>query len=380
MSSKTVDFLSHMSQMEDPRIERKKLYRLDEILLVMVCAVICGAESFVDISDFGKGKLDYLRRFLPFKHGVASHDTFRRVLSLLCPHAFQQCFTAWVKGLQSELAGVIAIDGKCLRHSFDNQEGKSAIYMVSAFSCANALVLGQEKVSDKSNEITAIPKLLDLLDVKGCIVSIDAIGCQKNIASQIVSKEADYVLSLKGNQGNLHKDIALFFEEQSSKNTKDHAFDYHSTTDGDHGRIETRECWSTNDIVWLNESHQWPGLKSIAMVKSKRTIGDKETQETRYYITSLACEASAVLSAIRQYWAIENTVHWTLDVTLKEDMSRIRKGNTPQNMATIRHVTLNMIQNYKKKTNMSVRRIIKNAGWHQQFLFDVMKQNFNEIF
>ena len=237
MSSKTPSFLDHMSGISDPRIERHKLYSLDELLLVAICAIICGAENFVDMVDFGRRKESYLRKFLPFENGIASDDTFRRVFSMICPKEFQRCFVKWVKSLQKELKDIVAIDGKCLRHSFDNQEGKSAIYMVSAFACANRLVLGQEKVRDKSNEITAIPNLLKLLDITGCIVSIDAMGCQREIASQILLKEADYVLSLKGNQGNLHKDIRLFFEEQFSKEKQDHKIDYHKKTDGDHGRI-----------------------------------------------------------------------------------------------------------------------------------------------
>lgn len=368
-----VSFLNHFSQLEDPRIERKKLYPLNEIFLVTLTATICGAESWRDLEIFGFEKLDFLRQFLPFVNGIPSHDTFARVFSLIDPKMFGECFIQWVKSLQEVVPELISIDGKTLRRSFDKAHSKSAIHLVSAFASESRLVLAQVKVDEKSNEITAIPSLLNLLAIKGAIITIDAMGCQKDIAQVITEKKGDYVLALKGNQGALHDQVKDHFELEQKNEFKGVKHDYHSEYDKGHGRIEHRECWTTNQIDWIEGTKDWAGLSSIAMVKSKRIIGDKETTETRYYISSLTSNAQLIARSVRAHWSIENTLHWTLDVTLNEDASRIRARNAPENMAIIRRIGLNLLQKAKPK-DMSIKGLRKGAGWSKRILEDVLRQ------
>lgn len=362
-------FLSYIEELEDPRIDRKKLYPLSEVLLIVLTAVICGAEGWEDIADFGLGKLEYLRKFLPFENGAPSHDTIRRVMINLNPGAFESCFISWVKSLRDIIGEVIAVDGKTVRRSHKRNEGKEAIHMVSAFAANARLVLGQKKTRDKSNEITAIPELLNLLDISSSIITIDAMGCQKEIAKIIIDKKADYILALKGNQGTLYEDVALFLQ----------GTDYsHATcekTDAGHGRIEIRKAKISSDVSWLKPHHNWQGLSSIAMIESTRIIGDKETKETRYYITSLPQNAELFLDSVRSHWAIENSLHWTLDMTLREDESRIRSSNAQQNLVIIRHAALNMLNQAKAKMkNMSVKRLRKNAGWVDSIMTGILQQ------
>jgi predicted transposase YbfD/YdcC len=366
-----IGFLAHFARLEDPRQAAKTLYPLDEILLVSLCGVICGADSWVEVSTFGKMKLEFLRRFLPFKDGVPSHDTFGDVFAALDPEAFQACFVAWTASLARHIAGVVAIDGKTLRRSFDRANGQAAIHMVSAWSSSQHLVLGQEKVAEKSNEITSIPKLLDLLSLKGAIVTIDAIGCQTAIAQKIVDKGADYVLALKANQGTLHRDIELFFQEQLARDFADARFDHHATVDADHGRIEERGCWATDDIDWLRKLHaDWPALRSIVMIRAQRTLNGETSTETRYFISSLAANARQLAEAVRAHWGIENRLHWVLDMTFREDESRIRKDNAPHNAAILKHMALNMLK--KTPSRRSVRLKRKSAGWDNDFLASIL--------
>jgi predicted transposase YbfD/YdcC len=366
-----IGFLAHFARLEDPRQAAKTLYPLDEILLVSLCGVICGADSWVEVSTFGKMKLEFLRRFLPFKDGVPSHDTFGDVFAALDPEAFQACFVAWTASLARHIAGVVAIDGKTLRRSFDRANGQAAIHMVSAWSSSQHLVLGQEKVAEKSNEITSIPKLLDLLSLKGAIVTIDAIGCQTAIAQKIVDKGADYVLALKANQGTLHRDIELFFQEQLARDFADARFDHHATVDADHDRIEERGCWATDDIDWLRKLHaDWPALRSIVMIRAQRTLNGETSTETRYFISSLAANARQLAEAVRAHWGIENRLHWVLDMTFREDESRIRKDNAPHNAAILKHMALNMLK--KTPSRRSVRLKRKSAGWDNDFLASIL--------
>lgn len=366
-----IGFLAHFARLEDPRQAAKTLYPLDEILLVSLCAVICGADSWVEVSTFGKMKLEFLRRFLPFKDGVPSHDTFGDVFAALDPEPFRDCFVAWTASLARHIEGVVAIDGKTLRGSFDRANGQAAIHMVSAWSSSQHLVLGQEKVAEKSNEITAIPKLLDLLSLKGAIVTIDAIGCQTAIARKIVDKDADYVLALKGNQGTLHRDIELFFQEQLARDFADARFDHHTTVDADHGRLEERDCWVTDDIAWLRKSHaDWPALRSIIMIRARRTLNGGTSSETRYFISSLAADARQLAEAVRAHWGIENRLHWVLDMTFREDESRIRKDNAPHNASILKHMALNMLK--KAPSRRSIRLKRKSAGWDNEFLQSVL--------
>lgn len=353
-------FLHHFDKLEDPRIDRKKLYPLSEILFVVLCASICGAQSWRDFVTFGEEKLDYLRQFLPFIHGIPSKNTFAHVLAALEPASFKACFIQWIQSFQSALKDVIAIDGKTLRKSFDKATEQSAIHRVSAFATSSQLVLAQEKVDEKSNEITAIPKLLDLLAIKGAIVSIDAMGTQKNIARKIRQKKADYVLSLKGNHSVLHDEIRLFLSDEIEKrhqNKPHRIVDYYESYDKGHGRIEQRLCYVTDQIDWLEQRTQWCDLNTVAMVESRVNLGDKSTSEQRYFISSLPPNAEEIAQAIRSHWAIENSLHWVLDVTLGEDLSRVRKDNAPENMAMVRHTVLNLLRGAKGqfKKDMSLK-------------------------
>jgi predicted transposase YbfD/YdcC len=373
-------FLSHFDALEDPRIERKKLYPLAEILLIVLCGSICGAQSWRDFVSFGEEKQAYLRQFLPFDNGVPCKNTFARVMSALEPKAFKDCFIAWIQSVQSTLQELVAIDGKSLRKSFDSTQGSSAIHMVSAFATSAQLVLGQEKVDDKSNEITAIPKLLDLLALEGSIVSIDAMGTQKQLAHMIRQKKADYLLALKGNHRQLHEDIRLFLSreiEKSKKQKPNQIVDCYQYCDKGHGRIEQRICYATDQIAWLDQRSQWCDLRSIVRVDSYVTIHGETTTEQRYFISSLPPNAREMADAVRSHWAIENSLHWVLDVTLGEDNSGVRKDYAPENMAIVRHITLNLLQNTKRKyKDMSIKRLQKKAGWGNSTLDLILRQEF----
>ena len=370
--SKLETFLEYFSRLEDPRIERNKLYPLDEILLVVLCGTICGAEGWEEFQEFGIQKFSFLKSYLPFKNGIPCHETFKRVISSLNPNEFKDCFIQWVQSFQASLKEVIAIDGKTLRHTFDRAKNKSAIHMISAFATNSKIVLGQRKTNDKSNEITAIPELLELLSIKGSIVTIDAMGCQKDIAEKIIEKKADYVLALKGNQGNLYEDIKSFFEQEVKRERyfKDTNLKYFEETDKAHGRIETRKCWVTDETDWIYKKEAWRGLTSIAIVESSRTLNGKTSKEKRFYISSFPPNAEIIGKAVRSHWGIENSLHWVLDMTYREDESRIRDKNAAENLAIIRHTSLNILQNYKQKTKSrsSIKGTRKKAGWNNDIL------------
>ena len=361
-------FLDAFSAIEDPRSTRNQLYTVSEILLLTLCAVLCGADGWQDIEDYGKAKLDFLRQYFDYVNGIPSDDTVRRFYRSIDPSTFEKLFREWVQGLAKVTdTQVIAIDGKCSRRRHD-EEG-NMLHMVSAFATEARIVLGQEKVADKSNEITAIPKLLNWLDIKGHIITIDAMGCQHAIADLIVKKEGDYIFSLKGNQGNLSDDVRLYFEAQKNIKTQ-HYVDY----DKGHGRLETRECFVVTDIQWLNDAHpKWTTIKSIIMVRSTREIKDKITTEDRYYISSLTLPPDRVLKAIRDHWAIENTLHWVLDMSFNEDYSRIRKENAPHVMAIFRHVASNLLQAAKKE-RQSIKGLRKLCGWDDATLERVISK------
>jgi len=368
--SQGVAFLEHFSGLEDRRQEKKVLYPLDEILLLTLCAVLCGGDGWVEVAAFGERKLDFLRRFRPFEHGTPSHDQLGNVFAALDAKKFQQCFIDWVGALGKGLGGVVAVDGKTLRRSFDKAGGKGPIHMISAWSSGQRLVLGQSKVDDKSNEITAIPELLDLLTLRGAIVTIDAIGCQKDIAAKIIDKEADYVLALKGNQGTLRDDVELFFAEQKGRNFADTEAGRQRTTEKSHGRLEVREYTVCDDIEWLRERHRWPGLGSIVMVECRREDAAKTQTETRFYISSLAADAPVIANAIRQHWGIENSLHWVMDMVFRDDECRIRKDNAPANFATIKHMASNLLRSSPGKQSMRLKRHL--TAWDDAFLYDVI--------
>jgi predicted transposase YbfD/YdcC len=372
-------WLEFFEEVPEPRQKAKVLYALPELLLCCLVGVLCGAEGWVEVEEYSEAKLDFLRRFLPFEHGIASHDTFSDVFNALDPEGFKAAFVAWTAALQENIREIVAIDGKTLRRSFDRSagQGRGPIHMISAWAAGQRLVLGQLAVGAKDNEITAIPDLLALLSLNGAIVTIDAIGCQKKIAAAIRQKGADYLLALKDNQPTLYRDVADFLAEQRAVGFKDCAaasWAAHQTTDADHGRVETRGHWITSDIGWLQERHpEWPDLISIGMIEAERQEpGKPATRHTRFYISSIAPDAAEFAHAARQHWGIENALHWVLDVIYREDECRIRKRNGPANFAIIRHITLNLLQRTKTTKKKSIRVKRGLAALDESFLQSVL--------
>jgi predicted transposase YbfD/YdcC len=364
--SETVVFLEYFKDLPDPRQLGKVVYPLDEVLLLCLLAVLGGAETFVDIARFGEKKLGLLRRFRPFRDGTPSHDHLGDIFATLDAEAFQRCFVAWAAALTGAPADVIAIDGKTLRRSYQKKGAKAPIHMVSAFAARQRLVLGQVKVAEKSNEIVAIPALLDMMAIEGAIVTIDAMGCQRDIAQKILDKKADYILALKGNQGTLREDVELFASEQKANGFKDTKVSRHETVDGDHGRIETRTITAIHDVAWLQERHDWPGLRGIVMIESTREIGEEIERETRFYITSLVLLAYALGPIIRSHWAVENSLHWVMDMIFRDDECRIRTDHAPANFTTLKHMAHNLIRKAPGKDSLRLKR--KIAAWDDDFL------------
>jgi predicted transposase YbfD/YdcC len=366
----------HFAGLDDPRVERTKLHPLVSILTIALCAVICGAESWDDIADFGEAKIDWLNSFLNLPHGIPSHDTFNRVFAALDPQQFRACFTRWMAAVATVLpTEVIALDGKTVRGSHDEVSGKAAVHMVSAWASANRLILAQVKVDDKSNEITAIPELLRALAIMGCIVTIDAIGCQREIARQVINQGADYVLALKENQGTLYADVVELFAHAQAGTIDELVVDESRTVGKGHGRIEIRRYCVIPDadaLAWLQDGHHWPGLRAIGMVEAERRIGATRTSERRYYLLSAPLPANAFGEAVRSHWGIENRVHWVLDVVFHEDQSRIRAGNAAENFVILRHLALNLLQQHPtKRPSIKGKRL--RAGWDNGFLLDVLR-------
>jgi predicted transposase YbfD/YdcC len=368
--SEAVVFLYYFKDLNDPRQQGKVQYPLNEVLLLCLFAILAGAETIADIARFGEKKLALLRRFLPFRDGTPAHDHLGDILAVLDAEKFQHCFVSWVSALKGAPADVIAIDGKTSRRSYQKKGAKDAIHIVSAFASRQRLVLGQTKVAEKSNEIIAIPKLLDMLVIEGAIITIDAMGCQRGIAQKIMEKNADYVLALKGNQSSLREDVELFAAEQKANGFKDTKVSRHETVDGDHGRIETRVYTVIHDIAWLQERHDWPGLKSVVMVESTREIGDKIEQETRFYITSLVLAAHLIGAVIRSHWVVENSLHWVMDMVFRDDECRVRKDHAPANFVTLRHMAHNLIRRAPGKDSLRMKR--KVAAWDDDFLVSLV--------
>src|SRR5215468_591922 len=369
-----IAFLGCFADFPDPRQRGKVIYPLEEVLLLCLLAVLAGAETFVDIARFGQKKIALLRRFLPFRDGTPSHDHLGDIFATLDAREFQRRFVTWVAKLIGVSADVVAIDGKTLRGSSHKKGGKAAIHMVSAFAARQRLVLGQVKVADKSNEIIAIPALLDMLAIEGAVVTIDAMGCQRDISQKVIDKKADYIFALKGNQGTLREDAEVFAAEQKANGFKDTKISQHKTIDADHGRIETRTYTVIHDVDWLQDNHQWPGLKSVVMVESEREIPAtakdpaKIERETRFYITSLVWLAGQIAPAVRGHWMIENGLHWMMDMMFRDDECRVRTDNAPANFTTIKHIALNLIRlkSSGKKDSMSTRRFV--ASWDDDYL------------
>ncbi|RLV61062.1 ISAs1 family transposase [Parashewanella curva] len=371
---KTTTISQHFANLPDPRIKRTQHHPLVNILTITLCAVICGCDNFNAIEEYGKSKKQWFETFLDMPHGIPSHDTFNDVLNRLSPKAFHAAFTEWVKHLCELNEDIIPLDGKTLRRTIDKVNGVAAIHIVNAWSVKNNLCLGQMRVDDKSNEITAIPKLLELLDIEGATITTDAMGCQFKIADKIVEKQANYIFALKGSQGEFFDDIKLFLDTELESGFNRVTHDVFEEIDKDHGRIEQRKVWVTSDVEWLRERHsKWSSLNSIAVVESIREQkGIEKSMERRYYISShLTPKAEYIAGAIRSHWFVENKLHWQLDISFDEDSCRLRSGNAAENMATMNKTALNMLKNEKTaKVGIKSKRL--KAGWDEDYLMKVL--------
>lgn len=378
MSDKKHSIKDYLNSIKDPRRStRNKRHELIDILIIALCGMLSGAEDWVSIADYGKVKLQFFKRFLALPNGIPSHDTFNRVFAQLDPQQFSQIFVRWVQSylpLDSENCNNlnrIAIDGKTLRRSHDNSNNSAAIHMVSAWVCEHKLIFGQIKTAEKSNEITAIPELLESLILKDCLITIDAMGCQKDIARKIINKGGNYLLAVKGNQPRLYETLQQVFEAKQAKIYNRPAIDFIETQEKNRDRIETRRCWVYSNIQGLESLASWESVASIAMVESERVIRGKKSVERRYYICSIKASADEILRAVRGHWGIENSLHWVLDMAFREDECRVRKGHGAENLSRLRHMALNLL-----KQDESVKVGIKNkrlrAGWDNEYLLKLL--------
>ena len=367
----------YFSEVNDPRQEWKIHHSIKDIMTITICAVICGANSWEEIENYGKCKATWLKTFLPLQNGVPSEDTFARVFSLINPKEFERCFLEWVKAVARITAGdVIPIDGKTLRRSHDRKSGKAAIHMVSAWSSAASCVLGQVKTEEKSNEITAIPELLKVLALHGCIVTIDAMGAQKTIAEQIVDGGGDYLLAIKGNQPSVHEEITGFFKDAAGNNFNGIEHSFFEEKNKTHGRIEHRRYWAVENVECIKNKDDWKGLNMIGMAESERTVDGKTTTDQRFFIGSIDGDAKTFANACRKHWGIENSLHWCLDIAFREDECRIRKGFASENFAVVRHIALNLLKKEKTLRNgLNAKRLL--SGWDNDYLLKVLKTEFH---
>lgn len=378
-SSPLTSVETHFRSLTDPRAEHTIKHCLIDIVMITICAVICGADNWVDIENYGHAKREWLQQFLELPHGIPSHDTLMRVFARLKPEQLQQCFLNWIQVVSQITKGqVIAIDGKSLRSALERGQNRGAIHMVSAWATENRLVLGQQKVNAKSNEITAIPELLKILEIEGCLVSIDAMGCQTEIARTIIEQRGDYVLALKANQKNLHEDVRQLFQLARQQNWKDIEHQFYQTINKGHGRIEIRRYWTMEQTEYLWGAEQWSGLKSIGLVESERRINNHTTLEHRYYLLSIQSDAQLFAQAVRSHWGIENQLHWVLDVSFQEDMVKGCEGNSAENLAVVRHLAVNLLT-HENTTKGGVRAKRKKAGWDNKYLTLVLNSLSNSM-
>jgi len=376
-----LSLVEHFKSIPDPRVDRSKDHDLIDILVIAICALLCAAESFNDMEDFGKAKEDWFRTFLRLRNGIPSHDTFNRVFAAIDPKEFLECFLRWTQSLRQAVAQeIVALDGKALRRALNRDE--SPKYVVSAWAESNNLVLGQLKVDEKSNEIRAVPELLRVLELAGCIVTVDAMGCQKNIAKEIIEADADYVLALKGNQETVHAEVKSFLdatlEEKHKKRPKGAALPAAAATlqeletvEKDHGRLETRRYYQSAELDWFADRAKWEGLRSVGMVEAVREVDGKTTTERRYYLSSLNLDVASFARAVRGHWGVENKLHWVMDVCFREDQSRARAGHAAENLATLRRLALNLLKRERTKKR-GIRGKQLNASWDHAYLLRLL--------
>jgi len=365
-NSSDTPFCKHLDCIEDPRRHNTR-HLLHDMLMIALCALISGADSWTQVAEYGRSKFAWFKKFLLLPNGIASHDTFGRLFARIDPKEFQNFFTRWVQDLSESLKGkTVAIDGKTLRGSHDKSCGKSSIHMVSAWAAGIRLVLGQLKTDDKSNEITAIPELIKTLALQGAVVTIDAMGCQKKIAETIIQAQADYVIQVKDNQPKLHQDIALYFQDPENRR-----LDSFQTIDGEHGRIETRRYFATDDIDWLQGKHHWAGIKTICKVVRQRDVNSNISTESSYFISSLENNAVQIAKSIREHWGIENDLHWCLDISFREDHCRVRKDHAPENLGVLRHMAINLLKRETSlKGGIQTKRL--KAAWDHDYLLKIL--------
>ena len=367
--------LVFLKDLPDPRRERNQEHPLLSSVFIAICGAISGADNWVDIEAYGKAKAEWLTTLIDLPHGIPSHDTFGRVFRFLNPAAFQERFLGWARSMAQALAGeVIALDGKQMRGAKDVPLGKEGIYRVSAWAADQSIVLGQRKVDEKSNEITAIPELLDVLAIEGCVVTIDAMGCQTQIAEKIIDQQADYMLAVKGNQGTLVDDIADLFAGFEQAHWQDVVHDYHKTVNKGHGRLEIRECWVVSEpdyLSYLRRYPDWKALHSLVKIVSQRQLGGKTTIQTRYFISSLAPTAQRALAICRDHWHIENDLHWVLDIAFNQDHNRVHKDHAPENLSVLQHIALNLLKQ-ETSTQASIKTKRLRAGWDNAYLLKIL--------